>query len=185
MRLFTAIDIPAEVKLRLEALLNRLRPLAKLSWTPPANLHVTTTFIGEWPESDLDRINRALSSVPQPGPIDIAVRGLGWFPNGRNPRVFWAGIEAGAELSTLARDTSQALAAAGASIEDREYHPHLTLARRRNPIALDRLRAALSDHPPSDFGSFRAESFFLYLSSSGKYTRLHQFPLLSRSLTRS
>ena len=32
LRLFTAIDIPANIKVRLAALLDRLRPLAKLNW---------------------------------------------------------------------------------------------------------------------------------------------------------
>ena len=49
MRLFTAIDIPEEIKTRLRLLVDRLRSTAKLSWSPVANLHVTTKFIGEWP----------------------------------------------------------------------------------------------------------------------------------------
>jgi 2'-5' RNA ligase len=180
MRLFTAIDIPAPIKLRLSALLDRLKPLAKLSWSPSEHLHVTTKFIGEWPEARLDEVNQALAAVPRPGPIEIAVRGLGWFPNDRNPRVFWAGIEAGPELPALAHATDQSLAALGVPIEEREFLPHLTLARRRNPVPIDRLRKELDEIPSGDFGCFRAESFFLYLSKAGKYTRLHEFPLLSK-----
>ena len=178
MRLFTAIDIPAAIEHRLCALLDRLRPLAKLSWSPGEHLHVTIKFIGEWPEARIEEMNRALAAMPRTGLIEIAVRGLGWFPNDRNPRVFWAGIEAGPELPTLAHDTGQSLAALGVPVEDREFHPHLTLARRRNPVPLDRLRKELAEIASSDFGSFRAESFFLYLSRAGKYTKLHEFPLL-------
>jgi len=47
LRLFTAIDIPADVKARLAALLDRLRPLARLHWIPVEKLHITTKFIGE------------------------------------------------------------------------------------------------------------------------------------------
>jgi 2'-5' RNA ligase len=180
MRLFTAIDIPEGIAVRLCALLNRLRPLAKLAWSPVANLHVTTKFIGEWPEARIGELNRALASVPRHGPIEMAVGGLGWFPSDRNPRVFWAGIEAGPELSTLAHDTGQSLAAIGVPAEvsaaARDFHPHLTLARHRHPVPLDRLRKELIEIPP-DFGSFLAESFFLYLSRSGRYTKLHEFPL--------
>ena len=88
MRLFTAIDIPPGIADRLSAPLDRLRPLAKLSWTALGNLHITTKFIGEWPDHRLDEVMQALRAVPCPGPIEIAVRGLGWFPNDRNPRVF-------------------------------------------------------------------------------------------------
>jgi RNA 2',3'-cyclic 3'-phosphodiesterase len=185
MRLFTAIDIPASVRVRLCALVDRLRPLAKLSWSQPEQLHVTTQFIGEWPEQRIGELNDGLAGVPRPGPIEIAVRGWGWFPNDRNPRVFWAGIEAGEkdagdELRTLARDTGEALTAAGVKLEDREFHPHLTLARRRNPVPLDRLRKELAEIPSPDFGCFRAESFFLYLSRGGRYIKLHEFPLLPK-----
>src|ERR1700683_5362272 len=121
MRLFTAIDIPAAIKLRLCAFLDRLRPLAKLSWSPPDHLHVTTKFIGEWPEARLEELNQALDAVPAPGPIEIAVRGLGWFPNDRNPRVFWAGVESGPELGALAQATEQSLASIGVPVEDRKF----------------------------------------------------------------
>jgi RNA 2',3'-cyclic 3'-phosphodiesterase len=180
MRLFTAIDIPAAIKLRLCALLDRLRPLAKLSWSPPDHLHVTTKFIGEWPEARLEELNQTLADVPPPGPIEIAVRGLGWFPNDRNPRVFWAGVESGPELGTLAQATEQSLVSIGVPVEERKFHPHLTLARRRNPVPVDRLRKELAEIPSSDFGCFRTESFFLYLSRGGKYTKLHEFPLSSK-----
>ncbi len=181
MRLFTAIDIPGEIKARLQVFMNRLRPAAKLTWSPVENLHVTTKFIGEWPEPRLSELKSALASVPFMGPasgsIEIAIRGVGWFPNSRNPRVFFAGIESGPELVTLARDTDQALAPLGIPAEDREFHPHLTLARRRDAVSLETLRQQLATGASDDFGAFRAASFFLYLSASGRYTRLQEFPL--------
>jgi 2'-5' RNA ligase len=84
MRLFTAIDLPAATKAVLAAHLDRLRPLARLRWSPVDNLHITTKFIGEWPEAQLDVLKRALATVP-PQPVAIAVRGLGWFPNADRP----------------------------------------------------------------------------------------------------
>ena len=134
MRLFVAIDIPPEVKDSLRALLDRWKPLAKLNWSPVDNLHITTKFIGEWPEARLDEMKTALAEVPVPGPIDIEIRGLGWFPNPRHPRVFWAGIEAGELLRDLARATEQATAKRGVPVEERPYSPHLTLARIRSPM---------------------------------------------------
>ena len=177
MRLFTAIDIPDGIKLRLSALLDRLRPLAKLAWSPVENLHVTTKFIGEWPEERLEQVRHCLAAVPSPGSFEIAVRGLGWFPNGRNPRVLWAGIGVGEGLHTLALDTERCLAVLGVPVEDRDFHPHLTLARRRNPVPVDRLGREVAELSSSEFGSFRAQSFFLYLSKAGRYVKLHEFPL--------
>lgn len=179
MRLFTAIDIPVDIKQRLRTLIDRLRPAAKLTWSPVDNLHVTTKFIGEWPEARLQQLKDHLASVPKPGGIQIAVRGLSWFPNPKNPRVFWTGIEGNEPLRKLAEDTEGAMAAIGIPREERGFHPHLTLARRRNPVPLDKLRHILDTLSPDsvDFGGFSASAFFLYLSAGGKYTKLQEFPL--------
>jgi 2'-5' RNA ligase len=162
----------------LRALVDRLRPLAKLAWSPAEKLHVTTKFIGEWPEERLGELGRALQSIPLAGPIDISVRGLGWFPNPKNPRVFWAGIDASPKLAELARSTDAATAALGVPSETREFSPHLTLARRRDPVPIANLRAEVEQLATNDFGTFRAESFFLYLSKDGRYSKLEEFPLV-------
>lgn len=180
MRLFTAIDIPTDLTEALRAFVSRLRPTAKISWSPLENLHITTKFIGEWPEPRLDEMKRALASVQATGPIEIAVKGLGWFPNERRPRVFWAGVDGGEALRTLARATEDAVAELGVPVEKRDYSPHLTLARIRETVALDRLHQALESFPSDcgfDFGSFRGTQFFLYLSAGGRYTQLAGFPL--------
>ena len=179
LRLFAAIEIPDQVKQRLRAFVDRLRPAAKLAWSPVDNLHVTTKFIGEWPEAKLQQLKDALISVPKPGPVQIAVRGLGWFPNAKNPRVFWAGIEVNEPLRQLTGNTERVLAAIGVPVENREFHPHLTLARRRDAVPLERLRRILDSLSPdsSDFGTFTAVSFFLYLSAGGRYTKLEEFTL--------
>jgi 2'-5' RNA ligase len=56
MRLFVGLDLPPATVGSLEALLNRLRPAARIQWSPPVNLHITTKFIGEWPEEKLDQL---------------------------------------------------------------------------------------------------------------------------------
>jgi RNA 2',3'-cyclic 3'-phosphodiesterase len=177
MRLFVAIDIPADVSDNLRALLDRLKPLAKLAWSPLNNLHITTKFIGEWPEARLEEMTTALAAASTPGAIDIEIRGLGWFPNPRRPRVFWAGVEAGEPLRVLARSTEQAAAKLGVPVEDRPYSPHLTLARIKSPVPLQPLCEAVSTRESESFGRFRASAFYLYLSASGRYTRLKEFAL--------
>jgi 2'-5' RNA ligase len=177
MRLFTAIDIPQKVRATLADLLQQLRPLARLSWSQAEKLHVTTKFIGEWQEARVEEVCAALATITAPGPIEIAIRGLGWFPNANRPFVFWAGIEASELLHDLAQATERTLARIGVPVEDREFHPHLTLARVKDKVRLDPLQKALAGLPTQDFGSFRATSFGLYLSAGGKYTRLREFSL--------
>ncbi len=145
------------------------------------NLHITTKFIGEWEEERLEELRAALEEIEPVGTIEIAVRGLGWFPSERAPRVFWAGIEAAPGLAELARRTQERLARLGVPIERRKYSPHLTLARIKGPVNLTPLRSAVAALPSTEFGSFVADRFHLYLSeltpAGSIYTALDEFEM--------
>jgi 2'-5' RNA ligase len=179
MRLFTGIDLPDEVIRSLDRLVERLRPAAHIKWSPPANMHLTTRFIGEWPEEHVPELEDTLSGLPAHLPIPIHVHKLGFFPNPHSPRVFWAGVEAAPDLAALASETDRALNRLGLPAEARPFSPHLTLARIKEPVPLQRLREAIAALPTLDFGSFIADRFYLYqsrLSSAGSvYTKLAEF----------
>jgi 2'-5' RNA ligase len=180
MRLFTGLDLPEDLVANLEELLRRLKPTARINWSPPANLHVTTKFIGEWPEERLDELKSALAGLPGRPAIPVRIQGVGFFPNQRSPRNFWCGIEAPG-LSELAADTDAVTARLGIRSEKRPFSPHLTLARIKERVELEPLHKALAGLKLLEFGSFSAGSFYLYLStlrrSGSVYTKLAEFPL--------
>jgi RNA 2',3'-cyclic 3'-phosphodiesterase len=175
LRLFTAVDIPPDAKAALAALLDRLRPLAKLHWIPVEKLHITTKFIGEWPEERLDDLKQALGTVRGSTSIEIVIRRVGWLPNPRSARLLYAGVEASEPLSALAAATERAADGIGVPIEDRIYRPHVTLARTRKRVPVDALKRALEEIELSAIGSYQASAFALYLSAGGKYTKLQEF----------
>lgn len=183
MRLFTGLDLAVEEVRNLEELVEQLRPKAKIHWSPPANLHITTRFIGEWPEARLDELKTALSSLPARPAIPIHIHKLAFFPNPHSPRVLTCGIEAPG-LPALAMDTDAAASALGIESEKRAFSPHLTLARIRERVNLQPLREAIAALPSLDFGRFEAAAFFLYQSRPGPagsvYTKLAEFPLAKR-----
>lgn len=178
MRLFTAVDIPEGMQQALGAMIERLRPAAKISWTAAEKLHITTKFIGEWPEERLEELKSSLAGVGTTGAIRIAVRGTGWLPNPRDPHVLCVGVDAAAGLAALARETEEAVHGLGVPLEQRQYSPHLTLARIRKHVRLERLRQAVQAEDPADFGCFDAPAFYLYLSADGRYRRLAEFSLV-------
>lgn len=184
MRLFTAVEIPDEVRNRLDRLVTHLRPNAHVKWSPVYNLHITLKFIGEWPAEEFEKLQQGLKTLPTRPAVAIDVRGLGWFPNPHQPRVFWAGVHAGPELAQLAADVDAALTPLGVAKEERPFSPHLTLARIKQPTPLQGLRQAVADLEAVDFGAFEASSFFLYRSQPGPagsiYTKLSEYPFLSR-----
>jgi 2'-5' RNA ligase len=180
MRLFTAIDLPAEARLRLERLLSALRPEAPIKWNPLDNLHITTKFIGEWPEPRLEEIHDALAQVTRDA-FEISLSGLGWYPNARAPRILWVGVHAGPELSALAQQIEQRLEAIGVAKEDRPFAPHLTLARIKNPAPLQALRQKVERLQPADLGRFPVACFSLFRSDPGSnasvYRKLRDYRL--------
>ena len=183
MRLFTGIDLSSEVRSAIEQLLRKLRPQADINWSPVENLHITTKFIGEWPEEKLTALEDGLREVPVPMPIEIGLRGLGWFPNPHSPRVFWAGIDAPSALGDLAAATERRLEELGIAAEKRAFSPHLTLARVKGPVDFGPLRRAIAGLDSVDFGRFRVDRFHLYQSqtapSGSRYRKLAEFPLAS------
>lgn len=180
MRLFTALDLPDEIIGRLDRFIVRLKPTARIAWSPASNLHITTKFIGEWPEERLSELESALRGVASRPPIEVHIHDVGFFPNERAARVFWAGIEAPG-LAELASDTDSGTSPLGIASENRPYSPHLTLARIKQRLNLAPLRQAIEREESLEFGRFEARSSFLYRSQlrpeGSVYTKLAEFPL--------
>lgn len=182
MRLFLGIAIAPPVLDNLARVLRELQPLAPIRWSPVENLHITTKFIGAWPEARLPELEAALESVPAGPAFDVTVARFGYFPNPHRPQAFFAGVEAGSSLAHLAAKMDQTLQPLGIAVEKRPYSPHLTLAR----IKQENLRG-LRDHIAKmtnfDFGTFHASEFHLYSSKTTPngsiYQSLATCPLLA------
>ncbi len=183
MRLFTAIHLPPEILLRLERLLSALRAEALIKWSPLDNLHISTKFIGEWPEARLEELHEALAALSPREPFEIELKGLGWFPNDRAPRVLWLGVHGGEALANLARETERCLEPLGIKREERRFSPHLTLARIKSPVPLGRLRQVVEQMQPATLGTFPVSHFCLFRSDPGSnasiYRRLRDYRFAS------
>jgi 2'-5' RNA ligase len=182
VRVFVALDIPEDVRAAIGALIARLRTVCRAArWARIEGIHLTLKFIGEAPQEEIETIKASLARIRFPNPIEMKFRNVGFFPNERRPTVFWAGIEAGAELGALAAAVETALEPLGVAKERRTFSPHLTLARLKPPdgSALKLLREAISTAGPLEFGAGVAKEFHLYQSilrpSGAEYTRLVTF----------
>src|SRR5438445_3405325 len=129
MRIFVALDIEEEIRKRLQHFMEEMRQLAPgARWVSPESLHVTLKFIGEKPEAAVKQIEDALGAI-NAEPFQIRFRGAGFYPTAKAARVFWVGIEGEAGLADLAAKVEESLAAVGVPEEQRDFSPHLTLAR--------------------------------------------------------
>jgi 2'-5' RNA ligase len=132
VRLFFAVELPPEV----QAALGRLKPRdddRAYRWSDPSLLHVTLAFLGEQPSERLETLERVGSSVAaasRPGVLRLGEAGS--FGTRRAPRVLWVGL--GGDLAALNRLQASLVAALreqGVQLDEGDYRPHITLARRR------------------------------------------------------
>jgi RNA 2',3'-cyclic 3'-phosphodiesterase len=194
MRLFVALDIPDDIRQAISRYVDELRRMApEAKWVRMESYHVTLKFIGEW-KRGVREVIEPLSKI-EGAPIDVSIRGSGFFPSPRSPRVFWVGIEADPNLALLARKVDEICGGLGIEKEARDFSPHLTLARsgsgsprpkkeEKAVPSMKRLAERIDGMPSPDFGTIHATEFFLYeskLSPKGaQYTKLKSFPLHSR-----
>src|SRR5262249_40219683 len=118
MRLFIAVDLPTDIRKALADIQNDLRPLTDSArWVSTDSIHVTLKFLGEVPDKRLEDINTALTGLSWKA-FTITVRGVGFFPGTRSPRVFWAGMEA-PTMQGLAEELDSRMEALGFDKEKR------------------------------------------------------------------
>lgn len=181
MRLFVAIPIGDDIREALGRFRTELSGRDEtVRWVASHLLHITLKFLGETSEGDVAGIQTALETV-RCQPFDITVCGLGFFPNERAARVFWAGLEA-EPLPSLVDAVEASLRPLGVPAEPRPFRPHLTIARSRQDRPMSRaFQTATEGARGRVWGRFRAEEFSLYrseLQSTGpRYTVLRSYPL--------
>jgi RNA 2',3'-cyclic 3'-phosphodiesterase len=134
MRLFLAINLPAETRAEILAATQPLRDAAPtLAWAPAEQLHLTTKFLGEHPDVLVDQVGPLLAAVAaRHGMPLLHVGGIGAFPNFSAPRVVWMGVGADPRLELIHHEVETACASLGLPIDGRPFRPHVTLARVRD-----------------------------------------------------
>ena len=138
VRSFIAIPVPAAGLQALTATVKMLEPDLGRSvrWVRSEGIHLTLKFMGDIPAGIVEDVLAALQPVAaQFSPFDLAISGLGVFPNPQRPRVLWAGVHG--DLETLSRFQSavdDAVGKLGLPKEQRSFSPHLTLGRVRRDV---------------------------------------------------
>ncbi len=144
MRMFIAVDLDdasrALVADEQRRALRRVRERSSLRLVDAQQVHVTLAFLGEVPPPLSDRVADAMQQ-PVTGvmPFQLRIGGLGVFPARGAPRVLWLGVQHGArELIAVHSAVARRLEALRVMLEDRAFHPHVTIARWRDARPSDR-----------------------------------------------
>jgi 2'-5' RNA ligase len=130
-RLFTAIEIPADVA---DALAASRGGIFGARWRDLEDCHITLRFIGDVDGRTASEIADTLDEVRKP-PVSIQFDGLHWF-GGDRPRAIVAKIKPTAGLIDLQADHERRLRRLGLPPETRNFTPHVSLASLRGVSTL-------------------------------------------------
>ena len=136
IRSFLAFELPGEIKSIVSRVSGEVRKSSlEVRWVRPEFIHLTVVFMGDIESEQIAPMGESVSAIcSQHSPFTISLRPMGCFPNLRNPRVIWLGIDGDLERMSRFRDDLQhALSPFGIKEEERAFRPHLTLGRFKKP----------------------------------------------------
>jgi len=175
MRLFVGLPLPENVRFTLSLLGGGVRGAR---WEDVDNMHLTLRFIGDIPGGTRE-IEAALDAV-EAAPVPLMIRGVGHFPPRGTPRSIWAGLSDETAVRALHARVDGALRRAGVPADPRNFAPHITLARLRNPTARE-VADFLGRHGLLESPEFTVDTFALYSSirtpRGAKYTPYRTYRL--------
>lgn len=167
-RLFFALWPGPDVRSGLAAASRAVRERASGRAVPDENLHITLAFLGSV-ETDVHTCVREAASVLEAQTFDLVIDRAGWW---RRTGILWLGpSRSPAALNRLVKGLWAHLEPCGFWPDFRDFHPHLTIARRCR-------KAVLPDFEPV---AWRISDLTLLESHTGQrgaqYTVLESWPL--------
>ncbi len=168
-RLFVAVDMPDQLKERLAQMFFGI-PGAK--WVAEEQLHLTLRFIGEVDGGVFKDVKEALSQISLDS-FPLKLKGMGYFPPRKKPKVLWVGIEKSDTLLSLRNRVEAVVVKAGLAPEQRKFSPHITLARLRD-TPLKKITNFLAGNSLYESEPFQVSEFHLYSSLLTPKGAIHQ-----------
>ncbi len=179
-RLFIAIDFPDTVIDQLIELCDW--SFENASWTDDDQFHLTLRFIGEADGISFADIRKDLFQIRQPA-FPLTLKGIGFFPPRKQPRVLWAGVEKNDALYQLQKKIDTRLDRLHMTSDKRKFHPHVTLAKLRH-LSVERIGSYLRENNLFKTEPFYVREFFLYSSVLTPRRAIHtqeaSYPLISQ-----
>lgn len=154
IRTFISIGIP-----RFEAvdrIVGRLASRSNIRSPPLDQIHLTLSFLGNVNVKRMprlcDNIARTLSDCES---FAMTLRGIGAFPNERNPKVVWIGLDRCDDiLGTIVDSITKELDQMKLPYDDKTFTPHITIGRVNGKTNIDDI---VSENRDTVFGTFTCD----------------------------
>lgn len=132
MRVFIALELPKEIKVKISLIQNELKKAGvQARWIKPEMAHLTLAFLGSTTPDKIKPIEKIIKEVAsQIKPINLHSLKINCFPNSRKPRViyFELGGEVG-KLHDLALKIRKGLEKENILFDNKPFAGHITLGR--------------------------------------------------------
>ena len=175
-RLFLGLELPVPVR---DCLLSWSAEISGARWQRLDQLHLTLCFLGQLEPEQVPAVFQAMAYLPGV-PFNLQPVGVGCFGDPLRPRTLWADVRPVDPVRDLHQQVTEQVQAAGLSVQERHFTPHITLARfgRRNGGSAE---AFLKNHQSVTAPGFLVDQVSLFLSQTSeagsRYQVLARFPL--------
>jgi len=184
MRAFIAVEIDSLAKQKISDLVSCLKKTGSdAKWITEDQMHLTLKFLGNIGEDKAQKISETLSVILHSfKSFKIGFSTIGAFPNLNHPRVIWLGIDKGREsLKILNGKIEAGLEKSGFVRENREFNPHLTLARIRSSKNISNLIKLIGEKNLTPADEILIDKLTLFQSTLSPKGAVYA-PILQKSL---
>jgi len=138
----------------------------KVKWVERVNLHITLNFLGDVADEDAVEVcRRAAQAAGRVEPFEFGVTGLVCSPTHGALRMVWANVDdPSGMMSVLHDELAKGFAQMGLRQENREFRPHITVARIKYVANQARFRGAVRMFSDVDFGRQHCEEVVAFTS---------------------
>jgi len=138
-KLFLAIATHDGLEVSAAQIIKKLRMSAdqkqmEVRWVPIDNFHVTLLFLGATRDEKVIEVESMMAEVAaQTAPFTLKISDIGAFPDEFKSRILWFGVQNSKALRSLQSNLTEKFFEKNYPSDKREFAPHLTIARLRNP----------------------------------------------------
>ena len=158
IRSFISFNIPSTPAVRDQ--LKILKDIRGVS--VPKEVHLTLRFLGDVETKKIRELSEQMRSLEKYRSFDVSMKGVGAFPNNKDPRVVWIGAELGDPFRNILSDIDAMLDASAIDYDKKPFKAHITIGRVREPSKV--LTDLINERRDTEIGSFVCSDIFLMKS---------------------
>ncbi len=139
-RIFVAVDISEDARRQTSCYIESLRgefENLRVGWEKPEKLHLTLKFLGDADERQLKELQKIVENIAaRISPFRLRIAETGVFPSVKKARVLWIDVkDERGSLAKINENLEIECARIGFAAENRNFKPHLTIARLKDANA--------------------------------------------------